>query len=199
MGYSHGKKWTLENIKKEISQISKTSEYMPSCKTMDEYTGNKGLSNAVCRNGGCKKIAEMMNLKTKESETEYGRNYELYCLNKIGNIFHYDCEKMTTKYPYDLIVDRSVKIDVKASRKVKCRDSFSFSFNLEKKNPTCDIFVFFCIDNDKIIKTYIIPSCILSGKCQLSVGIKQSIYDVYLDRWDYIKEYVCFMRKIKNE
>jgi len=199
MGYSHGKKWTLENIKKEVLQVSGKSGCMPSFKMMDEYTGNSGLSNAVSKHGGHKKIAEMLNLKIQKSETEYGRNFEIYCLHEIEDRFLYECEQMTVRHPYDLLVDGSVKIDVKASRKLKCHNGLSFSFNLEKKNPTCDIFVCFCIDKDEIIKTYIIPSCVLSGKSQLSVGIQKSIYDKYLDRWDLVKKYVEFMKGMRDE
>lgn len=172
---------------------------MPSFKLMNETTGNKGLSVAVSRHGGYKVIAEMLGLAIKPCETEFGKNYEVFCLLEIENKFKYDVEQMSISYPYDLIVEKSVKIDVKASRIVRNKNGQYFSFNLEKKHPVCDIFICFCIDNENIIKTYVIPACVLSGKSQLSVGIKNSIYDKYLDQWHYIKDFVDFSKEIINE
>lgn len=193
MGYSHGKKWTFEKVEEEVLKISANSGIMPSFKTMNLETGNKGLSVAVSRYGGYKVVAEKLGLKVKKCETEFGRNFEIICLQEIEKRFAFDCEQMTMKHPYDLLVSGAVKIDVKVSKKTKAHNFYMYSFNLEKKAQTCDIFVCYCIDDDKIVKTYIIPAVVLSGKCQLSVGIERSIYDKYLDQWHYITDYVEFM------
>lgn len=194
MGYSHGKKWTFEKVKEEVLKIAGVSGIMPSFKVMDEITGNKGLSVAVSRYGGYKVVAEKLNLKIKKSETEFGRNFEIICLQEIEKKFALNCEQMTIRYPYDLLVSGAVKVDVKVSKKYKIHNSFYYSFNLEKTAQTCDIFVCYCVDNEEIVKTYIIPAVVLSGKCQLSVGIERSIYDKYLDQWHYITDYVEFMK-----
>ena len=194
MGYSHGKKWTDGAIKEEVLKIAGNSGIMPSFKMMDEITGNKGLSVAVSRHGGYKTIAEELGLKIKKSTTTLGRNYEIVCMHEIMEKFMLDVEQMTVRHPYDLLVSNAVKIDVKVAKKAKIQNSFYYSFNLEKKAQTCDIFVFYCIDNEDISKIYIIPSVVLSGKCQLSVGIKRSIYDKYLNQWHYISDYVEFIK-----
>lgn len=195
MGYSHGKKWTFEKVKDEVLKIAGVSGVMPSFSVMDEITGNKGLSVAVSRYGGYKAVAEKLNLKIKKCETETGRNYEVFCLQEIEKRFSLDGEQMTVKHPYDLLISGAVKIDVKASKKSKIRNSFYYSFNLGKKAQTCDIFICYCIDDDDIDKTYVIPAVVLSGKCQLSVGIEHSIYDNYLDQWHYVSDYANFMKE----
>lgn len=194
MGYSHGKKWTFEKVKEEVLKISAGSGIMPSFKTMDLETGNKGLSVAVSRYGGYKVVAEKLGLKVKKSETNFGRDFEIICLQEIEKKFFFDCEQMTVRHPYDLLVSGAVKVDVKVAKKLKAHNFYMYSFNLEKKAQTCDIFVCYCIDDDKIAKTYIIPAVVLSGKCQLSVGINHSIYDKYLDQWHFIKDYADFIR-----
>lgn len=196
MGYSHGKKWTFEKVREEVLKISADSGIMPSFKTMDLETGNKGLSVAVSRYGGYKVIAEKLGLKVKMCETNFGRDFEIICLQEIEKKFSFDCEQMTVRHPYDLLVSGAVKVDVKVAKKAKAHDFYMYSFNLEKKAPTCDIFVCYCIDDDKIAKTYIIPAVVLSGKCQLSVGINHSIYDNFIDQWHFIEDYVRFFKEV---
>lgn len=194
MGYSHGQKWSFEKIRDEIMRISADTGIMPSFRKMYLETGNHGLSNAVSKHGGYKVIAEKLGLRMGKCETNFGRNYEITCLNKIEKLFALDCEQMTVTHPYDLLVSGAVKIDVKAAKKTKVRDSFIYSFNLEKRAQTCDIYVCYCTDNNRIAKTYVIPAVVLSGKCQLAVGINHSIYDKYIDQWHYIADYAEFMR-----
>ena len=75
-----------------------------------------------------------------------------------------------------------------------------YSFNLEKSNPTCDRFVVFCLNKDKSIhKTYIIPSSVLYGKTQLSLGVNSSIYDKFLDKWQIFNDYNTFYNSINNK
>ena len=99
---------------------------------------------------------------------------------------------MPPRYPYDLLVGNNIKVDVKVS-KMYNNTIKMYTFNLEKRFPTCDIFVAYCIDDNKnIVKTYVIPSAILSGITQLSVGIDKSKYDIYLDKWDIVDKYAKF-------
>jgi len=196
MGYSHGKKWTFEKVKEEVLKISADSGIMPSFKTMDLETGSKGLSVAVSRYGGHKKVAEKLGLEIKKCETNFGRDYEMMCLFEIENRFGYVVDQMGVRHPYDLLVENVVKIDVKASHLVKNRNGEYFTFNLEKKAPTCDIFICYCIDDERIKKTYIIPSGVIAGKSQLSIGINKSIYDNFLNQWHYVKDYADFFKGV---
>lgn len=71
-----------------------------------------------------------------------------------------------------------------------------YTFNLEKKNPTCDIYVAFCVDDYlNPIKTYVIPSKFLH-LTQLSIGRYKSKYDRFLDRWDYIDVFDKFYKQL---
>ena len=66
------------------------------------------------------------------------------------------------------------------------------TFNLEKKNPTCDIYVLYCLDNDgNYLKTIVIPSVVLQDKTQVGIG-KNSKYNKYIDNWNVIEEYRRF-------
>ena len=62
--------------------------------------------------------------------------------NKIKEILEklgYQVQKMTTKHPYDLLINDNVKIDVKVSRCCNNNGFKFYSFNLERKYHNCDI------------------------------------------------------------
>ena len=190
------KKWTESTICDAIMEIAGTSGVMPTHALMDEVTGNKALSVAMSKRGGTKHFAELLGLKTVECESKYGEEYEFLCMEQIEQKLGLLSEKMQIRYPYDILVAGAVKIDVKASRPVKsqCNSRF-FTFNLEKKAQTCDIFVAYCVNKDEIVKTYIIPAYVLYGMSQLSVGVHKSDYDKYLNQWHFISDYVDFIKR----
>lgn len=195
MGYTHGKQWDIDIIKEEVLNLS-IDGVMPSFKEMDVATGSKALSCAVSKHGGYKYFADLLGLKIKNSETSLGRDYEIFCLFEIENRLGYIVDHMSMRHPYDLLVENVVKIDVKASHLVNNKNGVYFTFNLGKKAPTCDIYICCCIDNDEVKKIYVIPSVVIAGKSQLSIGYKNSVYDNFLDQWHYVKDYAEFFKRI---
>ena len=111
------------------------------------------------------------------------------------NLLHdmgFDCEFTKIRYPYEILADNNIKIDVKVGN-LYCSNQGSFhTFNLEKKHPTCDLYICFCLNDDNIDKIYVIPSCVLSGKKQLSIGEHKSKYDRYIKAWKYLNIYKSF-------
>ena len=199
MGYTHGTKWDFTTIKDTLNfLVNKFAlKTFPTVKQLDVLTGNKGLSNALCKRGGMYYWATIINLPMKKSETNFGKEYEEKCFNKLSSI-GYKVEQMSTKFPYDLTANKHIKIDVKVGRLYTNPKIGSFyTFNLEKKNPTCDVFVCYCVNKEyEIDKVYIIPSKVMQGKKQLSLGQNSSIYDNYKNNWDLLKVYDNFYRHI---
>lgn len=195
MGYTHGNKWSDEALIVEINKIVAILKIgtMPSKTQMIQTTGSYALSCAVSKHGGFKKFAEKLGLEIKSSESKLGEEYEINCMDHIRSL-GYECEKMKIKHPYDLLINGCVKIDTKVSNVFNSMSNGRYyTFNLEKKFPTCDIFICYCIDYlGEISKTYIIPSNVISGKTQLSVGITKSKYDNFIDRWDILYKYINF-------
>lgn len=194
MGYSHGKLWTDETIEKGIKEVMVDFNIstMPTLSMIKEYRGNYSLSNAIAKHGGSNYWAKKLELELKGCETFIGQEFEEYCSLFIQESLGLDVNLTPTKYPYDILANNNIKIDVKVSRMYN-KSFKSYTFNLEKKFPTCDIFVAYCIDDDKrIVKTYVIPSSVLSGKTQLSVGVIKSKYDKYLDGWELLNKYNKF-------
>lgn len=200
MGHSHGTKWTDEALKVAVCNMVTILELerMPSRSEMDEYFGNTSVTNKLAKSGGIYHHAKIWGLPIKNSETSFGLKYEKMVLENLRELGFSNVMLTSMKHPYDILVDGRVKIDVKVGRKVKSGAADYFTFNLEKKMQTCDIYVALALgEYDELIKTYIIPSSIMSGKKQLSLGINHSQYEKYVGRWDYITMYNNAFSKIE--
>ncbi|NFI30656.1 hypothetical protein FDA37_00070 [Clostridium botulinum] len=194
MGYTHGVKWNDELIKEEIFKVMKALNIkrMPSEPEIKKILKNNGLACAISRRGGFKKWSNKLNLSQSDCETRTGLKEELN-IKTILESKGYEVEKMTTRHPYDLLVNGNIKIDVKAANKYSSPIGWaSYSFNLEKENPTCDIYVICCLQDEKIL---VIPSKFLK-QTQLCITDKTSKYDIYKDRWDYIEQYNSFYKTV---
>lgn len=190
-------KWTEELIISEIYKVMKALniERMPSNSEIRKVTGSYALTNKLVKTGGMYFWANKLGLKTKVGETQVGTKYETIIADNLRDK-GYKVESMSTRHPYDLLVNGDVKIDIKVARPYEHEAIGRFhTFNLEKKHPTCDIYIPVALsDNGQIQRIFIIPSKFLKIT-QLSVGEK-SKYDKYINRWDYINDYVDFYKNI---
>lgn len=189
MSYTHGHKWTDETIKQEIQKVVSFYglERMPSRKECNEYYGNFCLTNAVSkRRGGWYGLAAELNLPIKKSETLFGKIQEGIVCDMLASK-GFKAERMSQNFPYDILVDDCVKIDVKASHLYHGKQGNFFTFNLEKKYATCDVYVLLALDeNDNAINYFIIPSKFVIKNTQISIGEHVSKYHRFRERWDYI-------------
>lgn len=197
MGYTHGTRWNDELMKEEIRKVMKSLciDRMPSRNEVELVMGNSKLSNRISKTGGFYKWAKRLGLKIKDSETKRGKKYEGYAEGLIHQK-GYKTEKMSVKHSYDLLVEDNIKIDVKVAKPYNDEKVGTFhTFNLEKKNPTCDIYICFLLNEDESLdRLIIIPSKYIK-KTQLSMG-KESMYNIYCDRWDYIEKYKMFYENL---
>ena len=183
--------WTDELIKERILEVVDFHGYnrMPTMKEIEDYYGNTALVKKIGNTGGFDAWAEKLELPRKPCESVLALQYEKYAKKTLEEK-GFRCELTSVKHPYDILVNGGVKIDVKVSNLVAIGDSRAYTFNIEKKQPTCDLYIIYCLDENKeIAKTYIIPSRVLTGQCQLSLGKDNSEYDIYLNRWELIKRF----------
>jgi hypothetical protein len=199
MGYTHGKAWTEEMVIEAIMRVVNGLglSTFPTHSEMNSFYGNHGLTVKVSKSGGTKFWAEKLNLPIKQCESETGNDYELLAIQLIKEYIGLNSRQTKPRYPYDIVVDENIKIDVKVSYPFKNNcNAWANTFNLEKKDPTCDIFILFCLNREsELSKTLIIPSCVVAGQTQIGVG-KESKYNIYIDNWKLIKKYDDFYRKL---
>lgn len=201
MGYTHGMQWNYDAIKASLQDLVKKEKLtsMPTAKQIRDYMGTSSLANAIGKRGGYDFWGKELNLPMQSGDTRLGREYEVYCMEYLVDKFGFDCEQMSIKHPYDLLAN-DIKVDVKCANLYSTpTNSRFYTFNLEKRSPTCDIFVCYCLGENGVVKTYVIPAIIVSGKCQLSVGEHTSVYDKYLDKWEIFEKYDKFYKSIKEE
>lgn len=197
MGYTHGTRWTDEKIKEDIFNIISVLEInrMPSSVEIERITRDNALTNVIARRGGINKWAKKLGLNQSKCETRIGESGECFVKELLQNK-GYIAEKMSVKHPYDLLINKNVKIDVKTSNIfISSKGWSSYSFNLEKSKSTCDIYVFICMEDKKPNKILVIPSKFLH-QTQVCITNNESKYDIYKDKWEYIEQYNEFYKNI---
>ena len=169
---------------------------MPTYKEMAEYCGDYSLTNKVTRSGGINFWSKRLGMPIKKSETGLALAIEEDVKRTLENI-GYRCELTSTKFPYDILVDGVLKVDVKVAKKTAVQNNYPvYSFRLSKRQQTCDLYIAVCLDEHEVSKTYIIPAHIMTDKVQLCISDVNSAYDKYLERWDLIKTFCDSFKKI---
>lgn len=195
MGHSHGISWTKDGVVNAIHGVMKALEIdrMPSRQEVCDVTGDYSLSNAIARKfGGFYALAKELNLPIKQSETSLGKRMETLACEMLKSR-GFNPVQMSVKFPYDIFVD-GVKIDVKASHLYRGKNGNFYTFNLEKKYATCDIYILITLTEDNEVKdVFVVPSKFVVQNNQISVGEEQSKYNRFKDRWDYITSFSTYL------
>jgi hypothetical protein len=187
-------RWTDEKIKDEILWCIELLgiDRMPTSVELTKELGRNDLHLKICRTLTYKGWAEKLNLRRKGSDTLTGEIEEFNTksnLEKMG----FSVEKMSARHPFDLLINNSIKIDIKVSKIHNFKGYECFVFKT-KQNAPCDLFI--CIGefmgNRKI---YVIPSKLVHAST-LTIG-KNSKYNQFIDRWDYLHKFNDFYKTIK--
>ncbi len=198
MGYAHGIKWTREKVKEYILEVVKfyNLNRMPSRNELNEYYKDCRLTSRISKEkGGYYLLAKELKLPMKKSDTNTGKTYE-YKIKELLEKMNYKVDKMAQNYPYDLLINDSVKIDVKVSRLYRHKDGFGFySYNLEKKHPRCDIYILVTVNENKQ-EIYVVPSVFVANNTQISIGEYESKYSQYKDKYIYIDNFIDFFKSL---
>lgn len=184
-------KWDDGRIEEKLLECIAGLEIdrMPSQAEINLYYGDTALSNKVTKTYGYYGWAKRLNVPIKDSHTQTGRIGEFIALSWLTS-YGYKTQKMSTRYPYDLLVEDLVKIDVKFANKLNGKDgSFYYTFGLEKRYPTCDIYLLITHDDKGKNSFYVVPAKNVMQR-QISMGINRSIYHKYKDRVDIVEQYI---------
>ncbi len=183
--------WTDEKIQNYIINIMHQLNItrMPSMSELLDVSHNNSLDDAIKNSYGYYGWANKLSLNIKSSETLLGINYQMYCKTELENK-GYSVQDTRMIAPYDLIINKDVKIDVKSGCAYYEHGNRHYSFGINKKYPTCDIYIIYAINENKkdIDKTFIIPSKYLHITT-LHIG-EISKYNTFIDQWKYIDKYI---------
>lgn len=186
MGYTTGIKWNDEMIAEKVMRIASLFEpkRMPSNREVIEFEGNYKLANAIQKHGGYEYWANRLNLEQKYSETSLGINGERWIADYLKTE-GFEVEPTPIKYPYDLLVDKCVKIDVKTANISHVKGYPIHSYRLAKEQQTCDFYILFEADTERI---YVIPASKLNSQVQVAMGNDSKEYRQYINAFHLIKQ-----------
>ena len=174
-------KWTAEMIGDKIMEAKNALgiEYMPTRKQLIQYYGDDCLTNKVSKTLGYYGWAERLGLRVQNNDTRKGKLGEEWAAEYLrGRGF--EVQQMLQNYPFDLLVNGCVKVDVKFSNLYRNESGFAFySFAIRKRIPTSDAYFLIAQDGVGNRKVYILPSA-AAKQTQISIGENHSMYDKYL-------------------
>ena len=182
--------WTDEKVKKGINDcmVVLNIKRMP---TASEFKSLE-MNDLHCKISRTKKYsgwASELGLELKESETKTGNEYEAIVKERLDKFFDLDIKRMTTKHPYDLLINDCLKVDVKVGTAHNLFGSRAHTFALNKKYATCDLYICVALNEKGEIENYfIIPSSHVQI-VTLNIGTK-SKYNQYLNNWNFVKLFV---------
>ncbi|KIL79561.1 hypothetical protein [Bacillus badius] len=179
------KMWTDELIEKEIIKCMKALHIkrMPVANELQAIGRNDlhcAISKSKLKYSGW---AKRLGIKLKSSETVKGNKYELIIKEKIEEFSnHLYVREMSTKHPYDLLVNECVKVDVKVAAPHLHFGTRAHTFALHKKYATCDIYVCVALDErEEIENIFIIPA--RSAQLVTLNICGNSKYNKFKDNW----------------
>lgn len=188
--------WTENLIKENIMSVVKilNISHMPTRSEIRGVTGNDALTNKISKTDGYYGWAEKLNLPIKNNDTLTGKLGEKMAAELLKSR-GYEVLQMSQNYPFDLLVNQSVKIDVKYANLYHGDKGSFYSYGLAKKYPTCDIYLLISSDDENKQAIFVIPSRDVM-QLQISIGEHSSIYHKYLDRYDVIDQYLKLYAEI---
>lgn len=182
--------WTKDLIVSAIKHTMAALDInrMPTNEEMINVRHSTDLSNVISKRGGFYHWADTLKLPVKESETKTGTIYEQKALGLLVEK-GFSIERMTTKHPYDLLVNNHIKVDVKVSTAYWLKDSSLVNtVGLSKEYATCDLYIIYLLhESGELDRMLVIPGHEVKHK-YLNIG-KNSKYNKYVDRWDYFDAY----------
>jgi len=173
-------------------------EYFPTRKEIATYYGDERLTNKVCKTLGYYGWAKELGMPVKDNDTKTGKLAEKY-VAKLLESKGYKAEQMLQNYPYDLLVNDMIKVDVKFSHIYRHPQGFGFySFKLGKEYPACDFYMLIAQDDKGKRTVYVVPA-MFAPKTQISIGEYTSEYFRYIDRFDYFDKYCEIYKALEHD
>lgn len=183
-------KWTDKAIAEGILSVmdALTLDRMPTRVEIVSISGN-GLAGVISKSAlGYYGWAGKLGLESKNSETSSGKKYEHIAEEHIVDMYQeLTVKQMTQNYPFDILIDDTLKIDVKVGKRHTHFGTPSYTFATNKKYASCDLYLCYGLGEDgEIADVYLIPSnTAITTTINITIGGK-SKYDKYKNQWQLI-------------
>jgi hypothetical protein len=158
VGYSHGKRWTDEDVERELRHIVATTGMVPTAQRLGA-AGRQDLSNQIGRRGGFAHWRNKIGLPENDSESAMGHRWETHVAELLEATGH-AAERQTARAPFDILVDDCVRVNVKSAhwgaygRDNYCKGHF---FGIGKTWASCDVFALVAVTDDEPPRVMWVP------------------------------------------
>lgn len=160
--------------------------------------GSSNLASVINRTGGFLYWKDKMGLSESPCHSEVGWHGESIVAEKLTELgFKFQKESVTCRF--DFTVGDFVRVDSKYAHIYHSKNGDFYSFNLKGNWRDCDIFIGVCEDEEQNRKFYVIPHVVVFNQTQISLGIKNTKWSRFENRFDLIEKYDKFYKKIKEE
>lgn len=162
LSVSSGKKppgwWNEERVFMELRPYVKRLSRMPTTQELNALSRGD-LTNAIRRNGGFQFFADKFGVKKKRTATSKAERVEK-AVKKFLEYNGFNVELTTSKCSYDLLIDKSIRVDVKMATNDDKNKYFMFFLRSKGLKPTCDAYALCrCArSKDVIYDIYFIPA-----------------------------------------
>ncbi len=174
------KKWSHALVESELLSVISQLKRFPSVSDLKEL-GKNDLSCAMQRRGGQFYWSEIVGVSRQHSDSDFGWSGELKAAQMLRDR-GFSVEKAESlRSPYDLIVNKTVTIDVKVANRAKYGACDGWFYRIGK-SPTCD---FIMLTRADVHDCFIIPSSI-APKTNVTISKSMGKYAKYHNAFELI-------------
>jgi len=165
--------WTTDRIRNEIQPVVNELGRMPTKGELD----NRGLTDvsSTISDRGYEATATKLGLKMKDCKIRRAIQKERE-VNSIIQDLGLDSELTSYKAPYDILVNETLRIDVKMGSRTQSRNK-QFMFRMDNiDNPNCDLYVLFTSEREtgETVDVYWVPADMMPLLRSTDVGVSVS-------------------------
>lgn len=142
------KQWTDDMIAARIMENYNATGKMPTVSYLRD-SGQNDLSVQITRNGGFKHWAERLGLKREPSDSDTGWDGEIEVENLLKSNGYKVQRSLAVKWPFDLLVDGMLRIDVKAARYAEYGPCRGWFYRIGKA-PQADLIALYQLDTKEV-------------------------------------------------
>lgn len=176
-------------IVQEVTKISNSLGHFPSVADLRQM-GRNDLSCAMTKRGGYRFWSKQTGFQPIFSDSDLGWEGEKN-VSEILKSKGFDAkERQELKCPYDILVNKRIRIDVKSAKAATYNNGYTGWFYRIGKSVSCDIVIFYRFDEKDC---FIVPWYEL-GETNITI-MGDSKYEIFRERYDIIEK----MSKTYNE
>lgn len=168
-----------------LSSMGQNLGRMPTFSEMRDFTGSHALEGKVTDSGGSFVWAKRLGLPLKQSDSKTGWDGEVLACEILTEHGLSQERSGPVKWPFDIIVDGAVRVDVKSARYAEYGPCKGWFYRIGKA-PQADVIMLLQLDTRDC---YILPWTIVP-RTNITIARDGGKYRMFLNRFDLLRKLV---------